>query len=101
KRRGELQEIADNAKERLEAAREALINIERQIEFNEHADKVKQKAAGFAHSVASWVACADSLAPDGIPGEIVADRIKPLNDRLRHTAMQTEWPQTTVTPTMD
>ena len=82
-------------------ATEANKLLERQQEFNDHSAVVKNRAEGFAHSVVSWAAAADALAPDGIPGEIVADRLKPLNDRLRDTAMQTGWPQTVVTPTMD
>jgi hypothetical protein len=91
----------DDAKEFLDTTSEVLRLAERQREWNEQADTVANKAAGFAHSVSSWAAAADALAPDGIPGEIVADRLKPLNDRLRETSIATGWPQTVVTPTMD
>ena len=100
-KRLKLQNAVTEAKEAFDATGEAMQLLERQQEWNEHADTVTQRAAGFAHSVASWAACAEALAPDGIPGEIVADRLKPLNDRLRDTAMKTGWPQTVVTPTMD
>ena len=100
-KRAALQKIVDDCKENLTNSNDALALLERQHEWNEHADTVANKAAGFAHSVSSWAAAADALAPDGIPGEIVADRLKPLNDRLRETAMATGWPQTVVTPTMD
>jgi hypothetical protein len=101
KKREKLRETADEARVKVTEAQEAMALLERQQEWNEHADTVTNRAAGFAHSVASWSAAADALAPDGIPGEIVADRLKPLNDRLRDTAMKTGWPQTVVTPTMD
>ncbi len=101
KKRAELYAASTAAKQALDAAAEAHNLILRQIEWNEHADTVKNRAEGFAHSVASWAACADALAPDGIPGEIVADRLKPLNDRLRQTSIYTTWPQAVVTPTMD
>lgn len=100
-KRKELSESVQSAKQALDAAQEAHALILRQIEFNEHSDKVKERANGFAYSVSSWSACAEALAPDGIPGEIVADRLKPLNDRLRQTSIATGWPQTVVTPTMD
>ena len=100
-KRAALQTKVDQAKESLDTFSEAKRLLERQHEWNENADTVANNAAGFAHSVVSWAACADALAPDGIPGEIVADRLKPLNDRLRDTAMATGWPQTVVTPTMD
>lgn len=101
KKRIELQTAVTAAKQVLDDAQEAHAHILRQLEFNEHSDVVKNRAEGFAHSVASWAACAEALAPDGIPGEIVADRLKPLNDRLRQTAFATGWPQCVVTPTMD
>ena len=44
---------------------------------------------------------ADALAPDGIPGEIISDKLKPLNQLLMATAMATEWPLVVVTPTLD
>jgi hypothetical protein len=100
-KRTELRTAVTAAKQVVDDASEANALIIRQIEFNEHSDIVKNRAEGFSHSVASWTACADALAPDGIPGEIVADRLKPLNDRLRQTAITTNWPQTVVTPTMD
>jgi hypothetical protein len=100
-KRTALREAVDVARLGIDAAQAGKALIERQIEWNEHSDKVMNKAAGYSHSVESWAKCAESLAPDGIPGEIVADRLKPLNNRLRDTAMKTGWPQTVVTPTMD
>lgn len=43
-----------------------------------------------------WEQIADALAPDGIPGELLADALKPLNDRLRDTSIATGWAQVTV-----
>ena len=100
-KRLKLQNAVTEAKEAFDNSGEAMTLLERQQEWNEHADTVANRAAGFAHSVASWSDAADALAPDGIPGEIVADRLKPLNDRLRQTSIATNWPQTVVTPTMD
>jgi uncharacterized Zn finger protein (UPF0148 family) len=100
-RKAELHQAVEDAREKRDSEREALELVERQIEFNEHSDQVKARAAGYHQQVEDWAKCADALAPDGIPGEIIADRIKPLNDRLRDCAMHTGWPQTTVTPTMD
>lgn len=101
KKRIKLTQAVTDAKEAFDNSGEAMKLLERQQEWNDHADTVANRAAGYAHSVASWAAAAEALAPDGIPGEIVADRLKPLNDRLRNTAMLTGWPQTMVTPTMD
>lgn len=41
----------------------------------------------------AWTAIGDALAPGGIPGEILAEAMEPLNDRLMHSAVVTEWPR--------
>ena len=64
-------------------------------------------AQAFKHhtDVLEWEALADDLAPDGIPGELLADALRPFNDRLRATAEATGWPQVRIdgdmTLTMD
>lgn len=41
----------------------------------------------------AWEAIAAALAPDGIPGDLLAEALEPFNDRLRETATATGWPQ--------
>jgi DNA repair exonuclease SbcCD ATPase subunit len=45
--------------------------------------KEKTATARAAHeAVANWTKIADALAPDGIPGEILADALAPINERM-------------------
>lgn len=46
--------------------------------------------------VQAWEAIADDLAPDGIPGEMLKDALRPFNDRLRATSIATGWPQVAI-----
>ena len=55
----------------------------------EDAEKAAAAAAGateraaLAHlSVMAWIKIADALAPDGIPGELLAEALGPINERL-------------------
>jgi len=42
--------------------------------------------------VQQWDAIGDALAPDGIPGEILAAALGPINDRMAQSAADTGWP---------
>ncbi len=39
----------------------------------------------------AWIAIADALAPDGIPGEMLAEALDPINDRPAQPARDTGW----------
>lgn len=58
------------------------------------------KALAAHESVLAWIAIADALAPDGIPGEMLAEALTPLNERLTDAAEISEWPDVTVTRDM-
>ena len=60
-----------------------------------HQEAIDQ-AAALHGDILAWSDIADALAPDGIPGEMLADAIKPLNDRLRATSMATGWDQVSI-----
>jgi hypothetical protein len=64
------------------------------------ADKKTRAAAENHQHLKDWLKIADALAPDGIPGELLSDAIKPFNDRLRATASATGWAQVAVDPDM-
>ncbi|MFP4561602.1 MAG: AAA family ATPase [Thiohalorhabdus sp.] len=54
----------------------------------------KADEAGVKHKeVQAWEALAAALAPDGIPGDLLAEALRPFNERLRETAAATGWPQ--------
>lgn len=50
-----------------------------------------KKAKAYHADVLAWSAIAEALAPDGIPGELLAEALKPINDRLAQSASDTGW----------
>lgn len=73
----------------LNAAREA----ERKTNL---ADENTKKASAAHDDVLDWLKIADALAPDGIPGEMLAEALKPLNERLLQSAKDSAWAQVVV-----
>lgn len=58
------------------------------------ADAAAQKtldAAALHQAVQHWDAIGDALSPDGIPAELLAEALDPLNQRLLQSAIDTEW----------
>ncbi|BBE09692.1 Uncharacterized protein MCB1EB_1531 [Mycoavidus cysteinexigens] len=64
------------------------------------ADERTAKALSAHESVLAWNEIADALAPEGIPGEMLAEALTPLNERLEDSAAITEWAQVVVTKDM-
>lgn len=59
-------------------------------------DKQIVDAAKHHADVLAWTDIADALAPDGIPGEILAEALRPINDRLHVSAGFAEWEQVVI-----
>jgi len=57
------------------------------------ADEKTAKAMALHHDVQAWENIADALAPDGIPGEMLAEALAPINECLAVSSETTEWPQ--------
>jgi hypothetical protein len=72
-------------------------NAERQAK---QADERTAKALAAHESVLAWISIGDALAPDGIPGEMLAEALTPLNERLTQSATDAEWADVTVTRDM-
>lgn len=64
------------------------------------AAKKTKEATAHAADVTAWDAIGDALAPDGIPAEILAEALDPLNARLASSAVDTDWPLVVVTADM-
>lgn len=54
-------------------------------------DKQIADAARHHADVLAWTDIADALAPDGIPAELLAEALDPINERLIHSASMAEW----------
>ena len=65
------------------------------------ADENTKKAAAAHADVMAWLAIADALAPDGIPAEMLASALGPINERLIAAAGMAEWAPVTITRDMD
>ncbi len=55
------------------------------------ADKRTADAAALHTDVAQWEAIADTLAPSGIPGEMLAEALGPINERLAKSSNESQW----------
>lgn len=52
---------------------------------------VTRRAAALHQDVQQWDAITEALAPDGIPGEMLAEALTPLNERLAYSANEAQW----------
>ena len=64
------------------------------------AEKKTGDAAVHAADVAAWSAIGDALAPDGIPAELLAAALGPINARLAQSATDAQWPRVEITADM-
>lgn len=60
-----------------------------------------KKAAAAHADVMAWLAIADALAPDGIPAEMLAGAIDPINARLLEFSSMSEWAEVLISSDMD
>ena len=72
-----------------------LAGVVKTLEADERAAEVadeKTEMAMYHHNeVAQWLVIADALAPGGIPGDMLAEALEPINERLDRSAAETEW----------
>lgn len=64
------------------------------------AEKKTADAQAHAEDVATWDAIGDALSPDGIPAEILAEALGPINARLAQSAADTGWPAVVIAADM-
>lgn len=65
------------------------------------ADETTRKAAGYHADVLAWLQIADALAPDGIPAELLAAALEPINDCMSVSAVDAEWARVEITAEME
>lgn len=90
----ELRQAHASAQAKVSALRDAQHAIE------SHAETVK-KAAEHHAEVMGWLAAAEALAPDGIPGEILATALTPVNDALAVLSRLSGWKKVEITADME
>ncbi|MFD1558309.1 AAA family ATPase [Paraburkholderia silviterrae] len=60
------------------------------------AAETTKKAAQHHADISEWLVIADQLATDGIPGEMLANALKPINAHLEESSVSTTWPAVTI-----
>lgn len=81
----------DTAKEALKEHGDNLQKLLSQQKASADAGKVKQAADKHHADFQAWSLIKDALSPSGIPSKIVESAIKPFNDRLAQSAVDTGW----------
>lgn len=84
------QALATLKQKRASAAAE-VEKLEAVARANKEAATKTANAAGYHAEVAAWDALAVDLAPDGIPGQMLAEALEPINTRLQQSAVDAEW----------
>lgn len=59
----------------------------------DQADQATEKAASYHYQARQWSLLADALSPSGIPAELLASALRPINDLLAQHALETGWMQ--------
>lgn len=85
-----LRRATDNRKRDLRECDEAADALSK---LDDELKKKKEKALEHHDRVGKWTLIAELLSPDGIQNEVLAQSLKPFNDRLRASAASTNWPQ--------
>ena len=57
------------------------------------ADKATEEAAAYHQDVQQWAKVAEALSPGGIPAELLASALRPINELLAQFALDTGWMQ--------
>lgn len=82
--------------EQLKQQRAAIVakqDTQRALKAQADAAEKKTKDAAFHHAdVLAWDGIAAALGPDGIPAEILAEALGPINARLAQSALDADWP---------
>src|SRR5215217_4907826 len=74
--------------------------LDKREEFNTAKDTT-DKAAAFNTEISKWLAIADAMAPDGIPGELLGLALAPINQSLEVLAGMAGWPIVRITRDID
>jgi hypothetical protein len=89
-------EAARNEVSKIKAARAATVQrldtIKALKSKADQAERVTKEAALHHADVVAWDGIADALSPDGIPAQLLAEALAPINERLAQSAADAQWP---------
>lgn len=92
-------QIAEITGKRLETVAE-LDNERRLKDAAERAEEKTKSAAATHADILAWSTLGDALSPDGLPAQLLARALGPINERLGLTAESTGWPAVSISPSM-
>ncbi|MBT9516736.1 MAG: recombinase RecF [Methyloversatilis discipulorum] len=89
-------ELREDVQQKIEARDAWRADVEKYKALTELAarqEKVVADAGRHHADVLAWLEIADALSPDGIPGDMLAEALGPINNRLDTTSMRAQWMQ--------
>lgn len=109
------QEEGESPEAKIEATQEALAKLKTVLANAENTSSYwgglkakidgnaakKEEALHHHLAVKSWLALADALSPDGVPAELLARAMTPVNDALKILAGFSTWGQVVIGPDME
>lgn len=78
-------------------ARQALAALEAARKAHEEAKEKSARAKLLHEEIKALTALAADLAPDGLPGELLSRAMRPINERLRDSAVMAGWSSVSIT----
>ncbi|MGU0809211.1 AAA family ATPase [Pseudomonas aeruginosa] len=84
-----------------DASRAKLVALQEALEAAAQREASIAKAQAAHQDVVAWTGMADALSPTGIPAEILADAIGPVNDTLKRLARTAGWSPVEISADID
>lgn len=84
-----------------DASRAKLVALQEALEAAAQREVSIAKAQAAHQEVVAWTGMADALSPTGIPAEILADAIGPVNDTLKRLSGTAGWPPVAISADID
>ena len=78
-------------------AKRALDALERAAREHQQAAADTKRAGAIHEEIKAFTSLAAALAPDGLPGELLARALRPINERLRDSAVMAGWSSVSIT----
>lgn len=97
-------ELREDVQQKIEARDAWRADLEKYRALTEQAarqEKVVADAARHHADVLAWLEIADALSPDGIPGDMLAEALGPINARLGASAVAAGWSIPQITAGME
>jgi predicted nucleic acid-binding Zn-ribbon protein len=85
----------------VESLTSKLTELQNQVREIDAAQKKTADAKAAHQLVQAWGLIAEALAPDGIPGDLLAEALGPINRRLKKSADVTGWPPAKIQDDME